>query len=253
MQAVWTMKTRCVGMAAMMVAVLAVCPGAALAAVSTVTQAPARSVGAKDAVAQLRAFVKDVQSARGSFTQTVTSPDGKKTRKSAGTLEFQRPNRFRFEYTAPMAQLIVGDGKKVWLHDADLNQVTVRPMTQALGATPAALLAGGSLDKDFVLSAVVVSSSGAASAAPTAQQATKEMAATASPMDWVEARPRHKDGQFQSVRVGFRQGQLAELEILDSFGQRSRLTFTQFEPNAKIAIDRFQFTPPKGADVLDQP
>lgn len=237
----------------MMVAVQAVCPGAAYAAGPTVPQAPARSVGAKDAVAQLRAFVKDVQSARGSFTQTVTSPDGKKTRKSAGTLEFLRPNRFRFEYTAPMAQLIVGDGKKVWLHDADLNQVTVRPMTQALGATPAALLAGGSLDKDFVLSAVAVSSSGAASAAPTAQQATKEVAATASPMDWVEARPRHKDGQFQSVRVGFRQGQLAELEILDSFGQRSRLTFTQFEPHAKMAADRFQFTPPQGADVLEQP
>jgi len=126
-------------------------------------------------------------------------------------------------------------------------------MTQALGTTPAALLAGGALDKDFVLSAVTVSSSGAASAAPTAQQATKEVATTVSPLDWVEARPRHKDGQFQSVRVGFRQGKLAELEILDSFGQRSRLTFTQFEPHAKVAADRFQFTPPKGADVLDQP
>lgn len=269
MQVVWTMKARCVGVATV-VAVQALCLGSALAAGPTASPTPARSVGARDAVAQLRAFVKDVQSARGSFTQTVTSPDGKKTRKSAGTLEFLRPNRFRFEYTAPMAQLIVGDGKKVWLYDADLNQVTVRPMTQALGATPAALLAGGSLDKDFVLSAVTASSSGAASAAPTAQQATKATAATASaalgkpeakaetkaetsPMDWVEARPRHKDGQFQSVRVGFRQGQLAELEILDSFGQRSRLTFTQFEPHAKMAADRFQFTPPQGADVLEQP
>jgi len=212
----------------------------------------------RDAVAQLRAFVKDVQSGRGSFTQTVTSPDGKKTRKSTGTLEFLRPNRFRFAYTAPTEQLIVGDGKQVWLHDVDLNQVTVRPMGQALGATPAALLAGGSLDKDFVLinvpaeAPVAASSSGAASAAPTAQQATKAVTAQAA-LDWVEARPRHKEGQFQSVRVGFRHGQLAELEILDSFGQRSRLTFTLFEPHAKVAADRFQFTPPKGADVLMQP
>lgn len=199
-----------------------------------------------DAVGDLRAFVKDVQSARGAFTQTVTSPDGQRTRTSKGTLEFQRPNRFRFAYAAPTEQLIVGDGQKVWLYDADLNQVTVRPMSQALGATPAALLSGGSLDKDFVLQNVAVSSSGAASATPTAQQAT-------STLHWVEARPRNKDGQFQSVRVGFRNGQLAELEILDSFGQRSRLSFTQFEPRAKLAAERFQFTPPQGADVLNQP
>lgn len=219
----------------------------AAACLSLTWAMPARA----DAVASLRAFVKDVQSAQGSFVQTVTSPDGKRTRKSEGTLAFQRPDRFRFVYAKPTEQVIVGDGKKVWLYDADLNQVTVRPMTQAVGATPAALLAGGALDKDFVLSNVTTSdvpasSSGAASATPTAQQAT-------SGLQWVEARPRSKDGQFQSVRVGFRQGQLAELEILDSFGQRSRLTFTQFDSRAKVAADRFQFTPPKGADVLEQP
>lgn len=201
---------------------------------------------ATDAASLLRAFVRDVATGRGRFTQTVTAPDGKRSRTSSGTLEFQRPNRFRFAYEAPMEQLIVGDGQKVWLHDVDLNQVTVRPMGQALGATPAALLSGGSLDKDFVLNNVPASSSGAASATPTALQATSDL-------KWVEARPRNKDGQFQSVRVGFRQGQLAELEILDSFGQRSRLTFTVFEPRVRLAPDRFQFTPPKGADVLDQP
>lgn len=228
-----------------------------------VVASSAMAAAPTDAVSQLRAFVKDVQSGKGLFTQTVTSPDGKKTRTSEGTLEFQRPNRFRFAYTLPTEQLIVGDGKKVWLYDADLNQVTVRPMGQALGATPAALLSGGSLEKDFVLTNVPVSSSGAASATPTAQQANKAAAPTAAvpsgasaasaALKWVEARPRHKEGQFQSVRVGFRLGQLAELEILDSFGQRSRLTFTQFEPGAKLAPSRFQFTPPPGADVLDQP
>jgi outer membrane lipoprotein carrier protein len=235
-------------------------------AVAAQTAAVARD---RDAVAQLRSFVKDVQSGRGTFTQTVTSPDGKKTRKSAGTLEFLRPNRFRFAYTVPMEQLIVGDGQRVWLFDADLNQVTVRPMGQALGSTPAALLAGGSLDKDFVLSHVpseaasAVPSSGAATAAPTAQQATKTVAplvvtasgasAATAALNWVEARPRHKEGQFQWVRVGFRQGQLAEMEVLDSFGQRSRMSFTRFEPNANMVAERFQFTPPKGSDVLEQP
>lgn len=208
----------------------------------------AGSVAQADAVDTLRSFVKDVQSGRANFTQVVTSPDGKKARKSTGTLEFQRPNRFRFAYAGPTEQLIVGDGKQVWLYDSDLNQVTVRPMSQALGATPAALLSGGTLDKDFTLKAVTAASSSAATAASTLspQQAT-------SVLEWVEALPRHKEGQFQSVRVGFKQGQLAALEILDSFGQRSRLDFSQFEPKAAIAAARFQFTPPPGADVLNQP
>ncbi len=199
-----------------------------------------------DAVTSLRSFVKDVQSGRASFTQTVTSPDGKKVRKSSGTLEFQRPYRFRFAYTAPTEQLIVGDGKQVWLFDADLNQVTVRPMGRALGVTPAALLSGEALDKDFTLKAVTVSSSSAATATSTPLQAT-------SSIEWVEALPRHKDGQFQSVRVGFKQGQLAALEILDSFGQHSRLDLAQFEPGVALPASRFQFTPPAGADVLKQP
>ena len=201
-----------------------------------------------DAVATLRSFVKDVHSGRGSFTQTVTSPDGKKTRKSTGTLEFQRPNKFRFAYAGPTEQLIVGDGKQVWLYDTDLNQVTVRPMNDTIGASPAALLAGGSLDKDFTLSNVTAGSSSAATATSTPSQAT-------SSLEWVEALPRHKEGQFQSVRVGFnkKNGQLAALEILDSFGQRSRLDFAQFESKVALPATRFQFTPPKGADVLNQP
>lgn len=208
-------------------------------------------VARADAVAALRSFVKDVQTGRANFTQVVTSPDGKKTRKSTGTLEFQRPNKFRFAYAGPTEQLIVGDGKQVWLYDTDLNQVTVRPMSQALGATPAALLAGGSLDKDFTLKAVPAVSPSAASATSVSstQQAT-------SSLEWVEALPRHKEGQFQSVRVGFSKGpngQLAVLEILDSFGQRSRLDFAQFESKVALPATRFQFTPPPGADVLNQP
>ncbi|TAK88564.1 MAG: outer membrane lipoprotein chaperone LolA [Aquabacterium sp.] len=213
----------------------------------------AKAAEAADAVAMLRHFVKDVQTARANFTQVVTSPDGKKTRKSTGTLEFQRPDKFRFAYAGPTEQLIVGDGKKVWLYDTDLNQVTVRPMSATIGASPAALLAGGSLDKDFTLKAVAVTagSSSAAAATSTPSQAT-------SSLEWVEALPRHKDGQFQSVRVGFtkngpQKGQLAALEILDSFGQRSRLDFAQFESKVVFPTTRFQFTPPAGADVLNQP
>lgn len=195
------------------------------------------SVAHADGVATLRSFVKDVNTGRGNFTQLVTSPDGKKTRKSAGSLEFQRPNRFRFAYSTPTEQLIVGDGQKVWLWDADLNQVTVRPMSNAVGATPAALLSGGSLDKDFTLKDVPKQSASGAD----------------SNLEWVEAVPRDKDGQFRSVRVGFKAGVLAALVIEDGFGQRSRLDFAQFESRVTLPATRFQFTPPAGADVLDQP
>lgn len=200
-----------------------------------------------DGVETLRAFVKNVHSGRGAFTQVVTSPDGKRVRKSTGSLEFQRPNQFRFTYQTPAEQVIVGDGQKVWLWDADLNQVTVRPMSQAVGSTPAALLAGGSLDKDFVLKNVAASSSNAAAATSAGSQQLS------SSIEWVEALPRTKDGQFQSVRVGFRGPNLAALDILDSFGQRSRLDFAQFESKVTLPAARFQFTPPTGADVLNQP
>src|SRR6202008_1394411 len=105
-----------------------------------------------DAVDTLKDFVANVKTGHANFTQTVTSPDGAKKKTSSGSFDFSRPNRFRFAYAKPFEQVIVADGQKVWIHDTDLNQVSSRKFSQALGATPAALLAGGSLEKDFVLS-----------------------------------------------------------------------------------------------------
>ena len=111
---------------------------ALLCAAAVAVSMPARA----DAVDALRDFVREARTGRAAFTQTVTSPDGAKKKTSSGRFDFARPNRFRFAYTKPYEQLIVGDGQKVWIHDVDLQQVTTRPMSQALGATPAALLAG---------------------------------------------------------------------------------------------------------------
>lgn len=183
-----------------------------------------------DAVATLREFVQEVSSGRSAFTQTVSSADGTRKKTSSGSFEFQRPNRFRFAYARPFEQLIVADGQKVWIFDADLNQASSRKLGQALGATPAALLAGGSLDKDFVLSSEPPRDG----------------------LDWAVAMPRTKDGPFQQLRVGFRGKTLAALEILDSFGQRSLLQFSRFEANLPLAAELFRFTPPAGADVIEQ-
>jgi outer membrane lipoprotein carrier protein len=183
-----------------------------------------------DALDTLRGFVADVKTGRAAFTQTVTSPDGAKKKSSTGSFEFSRPNRFRFDYTKPYAQQIVSDGDKVWLHDVDLNQVTVRSAAAAIGATPAALLAGSAIDKDFELKALPDEGG----------------------LQWAQALPRGTEGSFKSLKIGFRAGTLAAVEIVDAFGQRSRLDFGTFEANPALAAERFRFTPPAGADVIAQ-
>lgn len=183
-----------------------------------------------DAVDTLRAFVRDVKTGQATFTQTVTSADGKRKKTSSGEFEFARPDRFRFAYSKPFEQLIVADGQKVWMFDPELNQASSRKLAAAIGATPAALLAGSSLDADFKLSAEP----------------------SIAGLDWALATPKAKDGAFQQMRVGFRGKDLAVVEITDSFGQRSRLEFGRFNGNAPVADTRFRFVPPAGADVIEQ-
>ncbi len=191
-----------------------------------------------DGLSSLEAFMKGAQAGRADFTQTVTSPpkDGQaaRTKTSSGTFEFQRPGRFRFAYSKPFAQTIVADGKTLWLYDADLNQVTQRAQSQALGTTPAALLASApdlqALRKDFTL----------------------ESAPDQDGLQWVLATPKTKDGQLKSVRVGFQGEQLAALDILDSFGQRSLIRFSNVQSSASLPASTFEFKPPQGADVVRQ-
>jgi outer membrane lipoprotein carrier protein len=183
-----------------------------------------------DAVDQLRDFVRDVKSGRANFTQTVTSVDGARKKTSSGSFEFARPNRFRFAYAKPFEQLIVADGQKVWIYDADLNQASSRKLAQALGSTPAALLAGGNLEQDFTL-------------APQPSQGG---------LDWVLATPKAAEGSFKNMRVGFKGKDLAAVEIVDNFGQRSLLQFGAFAANVAVTAEQFRFVPPAGADVIEQ-
>jgi outer membrane lipoprotein carrier protein len=186
----------------------------------------------------LENFVRTAKSGRAEFTQVVTAParDGQaaKSKTSTGTFEFSRPNRFRFSYKKPFEQTIVADGQTLWLHDVDLNQVTARKQAQVLGSTPAALIASApdlaALRKDFNL----------------------EAAPDRDGLQWVQATPKAKDGQLSSVKIGFRGADLAALEILDGFGQRSLMTFSKMDVAAAVPADTFQFTPPKGADLVKQ-
>ena len=206
--------------------------------IATILIAASAQLASADGLQSLEAFMSGTQAGRAEFTQVVTSParDGKaeRSKTSTGTFEFQRPGRFKFVYLKPFEQTIVADGKTLWLYDADLNQVTQRAQAQALGTTPAALLTSApdlkALRADFTL----------------------ESAPAQDGLEWVLATPKAKDGQLQSVRVGFEGNQLAALDILDSFGQRSLIRFNGLQANPALPATAFQFKPPAGADVVRQ-
>ena len=210
----------------------------AIAIISIAAGAQEISANGLNGLQSLENFVKNTKSGRASFSQVVTSPakEGQvaKTKSSSGSFEFLRPNRFKFLYKKPFEQSIVSDGQTLWLYDVDLNQVTSRPLAQTLNGTPAAVIAAAAdlkgLQADFKLTAL------------------PEKAG----LQWVQATPKTKDGQLQSISVGFKASELAVLEILDSFGQRSVMTFSQFEVNPALATVSFQFKPPVGADVSKQ-
>ncbi len=192
----------------------------------------------KNAINSLEIFVKTVKTGRAEFSQAVTPPakEGQvaRVKTSSGTFEFARPGQFKFVYKKPFEQTIVADGHTLWLYDVDLNQVTARKQAQVLGSTPAALVASAAdlkaLQTDFTL----------------------VNAPDADGLQWVAAMPKTKDGQVQTVRIGFRAGNLAALDILDSFGQTSRISFNGFVANAVLDAATFQFKPPVGADVVRQ-
>ena len=178
---------------------------------------------------RLRAFVRDTQTARAQFTQTVADKNGRVTQSANGEFLLERPGKFRWTVEKPYKQLLVGDGQRVWIFDEDLNQVIVRKIGDALGATPAALLSGNQdVERAF----------------------TWKDLPMADGLDWLSATPISKETTFAEIRLGFDSKGLAALELYDAFGQKSVVRFTNFERNPKLAPDLFQFTPPKGADVI---
>ncbi len=180
---------------------------------------------------QLQAFVDGTKSAKATFQQATTDRVGRTVQRANGTFVFARPGRFRWTYDKPLDQLIVGDGERVWILDRDLNQVIVRKMGDALGATPAALLAGdNTLEKNFTL----------------------VDGGNAEGLEWVDATPKSVDSGFTQVKIGFRDKLPRTMLLTDSFGQTTRLTFDAIERNPALAADAFRFTPPAGADVIGE-
>lgn len=188
------------------------------------------SLAVAGGIDQLKAFWAGTHSAQGTFLQSVVGKSGKKPLNSTGSFALARPGKLRWAYEKPMRLLIVADGDKLWTFDADLNQVTVGRIDQALGATPAALLTGETLDKHFVLSD----------------------AGSADELEIVDAVPKTADSTFSRVRIGMKNNLPRLMEVLDNFGQTTTLLFTQFQSNPLLSQDTFHFVPPKGADVIGE-
>ena len=178
---------------------------------------------------RFQTYVRTTQAARADFDQKVYDRTGKLVQESKGNFAFLRPGLFRWTYAKPNPQLIVGDGERVWVYDEDLKQVTVRRLAKALGSSPAALLAGAAdIEKAFDLS----------------DAGDKEGLA------WVEAKPREKEAGFERVKLGLGVSGVEAMELVDHFGQTTKLKFSSIVRNPKLDGSEFRFTPPKGADVL---
>ncbi|MBN9127930.1 MAG: outer membrane lipoprotein chaperone LolA [Nitrosospira sp.] len=191
---------------------------------------PLASIAQASATSSLKNFIHDARTVRATFTQSVLDKNGRTVQTGQGTMQFQRPGKFRWIYEKPYEQLIVGDGDRIWFYDRDLNQVTVRRLDLAIGSSPAALLAGDSdIEQNFEL------------------RDTGSLAGT----EWLEAKSKTRDSTFEWVRLGFTpDGVLKSMELHDNFGQTTVLTFSRLERNPRLAPDLFKFTPPAGSDVI---
>jgi len=184
------------------------------------------------ATGKLKTFIVSTHAAQANFTQEVLDKSGKRIQFASGTMQFERPGKFRWTYKKPYEQLIVGDGKKFWMYDVDLNQVTVKKLDAALGSSPAALLSGNNeIERDFSL---------------------KDMD-DRDGLEWLQATPKSAESNFAQILMAFNaKSELAVMELHDAFGHRTVLRFTELKNNPPLSSRLFEFVPPKGADVLGE-
>jgi outer membrane lipoprotein carrier protein len=183
------------------------------------------------ATQDLQRFFNKVQRYSARFDQVTLDEAMNPIQESSGVLWIERPGKFRWSYTVPYEQHIVGDGKQVWVYDVELKQAAVRRMEGALGATPAILLSGkGALEGIFVI---------------------KDLGHQGE-LDWVQLTPKKNDGGFENIRIGFEKGKIRTLEMIDGFGQTTRVTLRDAKENTQISADKFNFKPPAGVDVITE-
>ncbi|GJI98380.1 outer-membrane lipoprotein carrier protein [Duganella caerulea] len=194
----------------------------------------AATLAQASALEQFKTFVASTKAAKGEFTQKQVKNTNGETPKASntatGTFVFARPGKFIWTYVKPYDQVLQADGDQLFIFDKDLNQVTVKKLGDALGSSPAAILFGSNdLEKNFTLSE----------------------AGTKDGLEWLKAVPKAKDTSFEQITIGLRNGLPEAMELKDSFGQTSVLSFRKIEKNPALTATSFKFVMPKGADVFN--
>lgn len=214
----------------------------AVLAACLVTMSLAGPSGAADAAGAtaLDRFLDGLTTWKAGFTQTVTDGRGRKIGEGRGRMVISRPGRFRWELSpkgGPEAgQVLVADGRNLWFFDRDLEQATVKPMTEGLSQSPAMLLSGtGDVRKAFDVKSE-----------PAAKSGAREF-------EWVAVTPRGAEGDFRVARLAFRGNDLVLMELQDRLGQRTTIEFSQPVRNGPLAADELRFDPPAGVDVIGTP
>jgi outer membrane lipoprotein carrier protein len=192
----------------------------------------------------LDSYLEHLKTLRAEFSQVVTDGKGREVQNARGKLVIVRPGRFRWELTPASGagansspQLMVADGKNLWFYDRDLEQVSVKPASNALTATPAGLLSGeGNIRELFTVSA----------------------AGRKDGLDWVLVTPKESDADFREARLAFgtgqrQEGELKRMVLKDKLGQTVRLDFDTSERNPPVAEAEVKFIPPADADVIGTP
>jgi outer membrane lipoprotein carrier protein len=181
---------------------------------------------------RLEAFSNGLVGLSGRFEQRTLTPDGDLQEESKGTLALRAPRQFRWQYEDPFAQLIVADGNNIWIYDEDLEQVTVRSQSQEESQSPLTVLIDLSqLDRDFKVQSLPESEG----------------------LLWLELKPVAKEPGFKNVRIGLGTTGPQRMSLVDLIENRTEWTFSAWHRNPQLADSAFQFTPPKGVDVVGEP
>ena len=182
-------------------------------------------------VSLLERFFNNVRTYQADFNQVVLDAEGNKIQESSGRLWIKRPGKFRWDYKVPFTQKIIGDGKKVWIYDPELKQVTVKDYQGSVSQTPALLLAGNQkLTNNFII---------------------KNLGAKKN-ITWISLKSKRQQENFSVIKIGFKNKKLLVLELVDSFGQTTRINLKNVKENLSLNKRIFRFTPPEGVDIAGQ-
>jgi outer membrane lipoprotein carrier protein len=183
----------------------------------------------EDGLQQFNAFMQDLHTLKAGFQQIIQRPDEQNVYASSGVLYLKRPGQLRWEYENPPTQIIVADGKRIWLHDIELEQVSHRSQQAALKGTPAQLLSGDRpVEEGFEVTEVGKQEG----------------------LSWIELRPRDKEVQFTKLLLGFSDDTLQRMTMHDSFGQVTRFLFSDLQRNPELPSELFVFVPPSQIDLI---